>query len=48
MSSYTFRSSRPDHWTQPRPFSDASLRQMAYGAVQPMPQPGLLQRIFGL
>ncbi len=51
MSSYTFRSSRPDSWTNPRPYRDASLRYMAYGPVQPMvqpiAQPGLLARLFG-
>lgn len=47
MSSYIFRSSRPDSWTNPRPHSDASLRYMAYGPVQPMAQPGLLARLFG-
>ncbi|UIP07664.1 hypothetical protein LY632_04495 [Erythrobacter sp. SDW2] len=47
MSSYTFRSSRPDAWTSPRPFSDASTRYMAYGPVQPMQQPGILARLFG-
>ena len=47
MTSYTFRSSRPDNWTQPRPFTDASMRHMAYGAIQPMSQPTLFQRLFG-
>ena len=47
MSSYTFRSSRPDRWVQPRPYSDASLRRMAYGAIQPMEasRTGLLSRL---
>lgn len=48
MSSYSFRSSRPDAWTSPRAHRDASLRYMAYGPVQPMHQPGLLARLFGL
>lgn len=49
MSSYTFRSSRPDHWTQPRPFTDASLRYMAYGPIQPLQrQGGFLSRMLGV
>jgi hypothetical protein len=46
MSSLTFRSSRPDRWTSPRPYSDASLRRHAHGPIQPMVQPTLLQRLF--
>ena len=47
MSSYSFRSSRPDSWTNPRPYRDASQRMMAYGKIQPMEQPGFLTRLFG-
>jgi hypothetical protein len=47
MSSHTFRSSRPDSWTSPRPYSDANTRYMAYGRVKPMEQPGLLARLLG-
>jgi hypothetical protein len=47
MSSQTFRSSRPDRWTMPRPYSDASLRHRTHGAIQPMERPSLLQRLFG-
>ncbi len=47
MSSYSFRSSRPDGWTQPRPYSDATLRLMAHGPIQPMEEPGFLARLFG-
>ena len=36
MSSYTFRSSRPNQWVSPRAYSDPSLRRMHYGAIQPM------------
>ncbi len=46
MSHYTFRSSRPDHWVSPRPWSDPSLRAQAYGRVQPMEQPGWFERLF--
>lgn len=44
MSAYTFRSSRPDRWISPRPYSDASLRAQTYGRIQPMEAPGLLER----
>jgi hypothetical protein len=47
MSSQTFRSSRPDRWTMPRPYSDASLRRQMHGAIQPMERPTFLQRLFG-
>ncbi|WP_435416895.1 hypothetical protein WAB17_08325 [Parerythrobacter aurantius] len=45
MSSQSYRSSRPDNWTCPRPYSDASLRYMAYGPVQPMGQVGWISRL---
>ena len=45
MSAYTFRSSRPDRWVSPRPYSDASLRAQTYGPVQPMEAPGLAERL---
>ncbi len=47
MSSYPFRSSRPDSWIQPRPHQDASLRLMKHGRIQPMEEPGFLARLFG-
>lgn len=47
MSSYTFRSSRPDGWISPRPHQDASLRFMKHGRILPMEEPGLLARLFG-
>jgi hypothetical protein len=46
MSSLTYRSSRPDRWTAPRPYSDASLRRLMHGPIQPMEQPSFLQRLF--
>ena len=47
MSSYTFRSSRPDSWVQPRAYRDASIRFMTYGPIQPMQEePGLFSRLF--
>ena len=46
MSQYSFHSSRPDGWVSPRPYSDATLRRMAYGPIQPMHRPrGLLSRL---
>lgn len=47
MSSLSFRSSRPDGWTLPRPYRDASLRYLTHGPIQPMEQPGFLARLFG-
>lgn len=47
MISYTFRSSRPDNWTDPRPWTDASLRYQKHGPVQPMERPSLWQRLMG-
>ena len=47
MSSLSFRSSRPDAWTMPRPYQDASMRRHAHGPIQPMEEPGLLARLFG-
>lgn len=47
MSSLSYRSSRPDGWTQPRPHRDASLRYMTHGPIQPMEEPSLLARLFG-
>ncbi|QQN73263.1 hypothetical protein [Croceicoccus sp. YJ47] len=42
----SFRSSAPDKWTQPRPFSDPSLRFAKFGAIQPMEEPGFWERLF--
>lgn len=47
MSSMTFRSSRPDRWTSPRPYSDATMRHMAYGPIQPMHRVGFFERLLG-
>ena len=46
MSFRSFRSSSPDRWSVPRPYSDASLRMMKHGRVLPMAdEPGLLRRL---
>lgn len=47
MTQYTFRSSRPDHWISPRPYSDPCLRAHAYGRVQPMHEPSFLEKLLG-
>ncbi|MEE4537862.1 MAG: hypothetical protein V2J51_05140 [Erythrobacter sp.] len=47
MTSASIHKSAPDQWTNPRPFSDASLRKLKYGAIQPMKQPGFFERLFG-
>ncbi len=46
MSSLSYRSSRPDAWVQPRPFSDASVRFAKHGPILPMDRPGLFARLF--
>ena len=47
MSSLSYRTSRADGWTSPRPHSDANLRRMKYGPIQPMEEPGFFARLFG-
>lgn len=48
MSLRSFRSSSPDAWSVPRPYSDASLRMMKHGRVLPMEdEPRLLRRLLG-
>lgn len=47
MTSASIRSSAPDSWSSPRPFTDATTRRMKYGAIRPMEEPGLLERWFG-
>ena len=47
MASQSFHSSRPDRWTMPRPYRDASLRYRKHGPIQPMEEPGFLARLFG-
>lgn len=48
MSNLSFRSSRPDNWSHPRPYRDASLRLKAHGPIQPMQEPGFLSRLLGI
>ena len=47
MSALSFRSSRPDAWVQPRPYTDASARYAKHGPILPMDEPSLLERLFG-
>lgn len=47
MTSAPIRSSAPDTWSSPRPFSDASTRRMKYGAIRPMEEPGFFARLLG-
>lgn len=47
MTSRSFRSSAPDSWTRPRPYTDASLRRMKHGPILPMEKPGFFARLFG-
>ena len=47
MSQYSCRSSKPDRWVSPRPYSDPSLRALAYGAVRSMYEPSWLVRLLG-
>lgn len=47
MSAYTFRSSRPDQWVNPRPTRDPARLRAIHGPLQPMQRPSLLARMFG-
>ena len=40
MSLRCYRSSRPDAWSVPRPYSDANLRLMKHGPIRPMEEEG--------
>jgi len=47
MTTSSYRSSRPDRWTAPRPSSDPWQRYIKYGPIQPMDEDrGLLWRLF--
>jgi hypothetical protein len=47
MPTLQYRSSKPDTWTMPRPYQDASLRLRKHGPIQPMEQTGFFARLFG-
>ena len=47
MSPATFRSSRADSWSMPRPHTDPNQRYMKHGPIRPMDEEkGLLSRLF--
>ncbi|WP_202131751.1 hypothetical protein [Aurantiacibacter rhizosphaerae] len=41
-----FRSSRPDSWSSPRSYSDATYRAMSHGKILPMEEPGFFAKLF--
>ncbi|MDE1467566.1 hypothetical protein [Aurantiacibacter sp. D1-12] len=47
MGNRIYTSSRNDAWSNPRPYTDASLRFAKHGRVLPMEEPSLLERLFG-
>ncbi|MEO0463911.1 MAG: hypothetical protein AAF127_12320 [Pseudomonadota bacterium] len=47
MPCATITSSAPDRWSNPRPFTDATLRQMKHGRIRPMVEPSFLERLLG-
>lgn len=44
MAKFSYRSSSPDTWTQPKPFQDPDMRRQKFGKIMPMEKPGLLDR----
>ncbi|MEM7689899.1 MAG: hypothetical protein AAF291_12830 [Pseudomonadota bacterium] len=46
MTSASITTSKPDHWTVPRPFTDASVRLQKHGPIRPLEEPGFLERLF--
>ena len=40
--------SKPDHWTAPRPYCDASIRFHKHGPVQPMHNPNWVDKMLDL
>lgn len=47
MTKLSYRSSRPDSWSQPRPFQDPDMRRMKFGRIEPMEKPGFFARFLG-
>ena len=45
MANRIYTSSRPDAWTSPRPYRDASLRLAVHGPIRSMYEPSLLERL---
>ena len=46
MSLRCFRSSRPDVWSVPRPYSDPNLRRLKHGSIKPMEEGRMLWNIW--
>ena len=47
MTSAPIHTSGTDAWSNPRPYSNDSIRRMKYGRIQPMEEPGFFERWFG-
>lgn len=47
MSAFSFKTSRPDRWVQPRQAQDPFMRNHIHGKILPMKEPGLIARLFG-
>ncbi|MEO1729344.1 MAG: hypothetical protein AAFR64_01240 [Pseudomonadota bacterium] len=47
MTHYSITSSRPDQWTSPRPYTDPSMRALAYGPVRSMHEPRWWEKLLG-
>ena len=46
MTSSPIHTSGSDNWLDPKPHTDASLRQIKHGKIRPMEEPGFLERLF--
>ncbi|MEM7666079.1 MAG: hypothetical protein AAF250_09520 [Pseudomonadota bacterium] len=47
MTSAPIRTTGRDRWSNPRPYTDASLRQMKHGPIRPMEEPSFIERWLG-
>ena len=45
MTQASITTSKPDKWTCPRPYTDASFRYRKHGAVRPLVAPSWLERL---
>jgi hypothetical protein len=48
MTAVRIHTSAPDSWTNPRPYTDATIRRVKHGPVRPMREPTWLKRVFGI
>ncbi|MEM8726039.1 MAG: hypothetical protein AAGE86_11015 [Pseudomonadota bacterium] len=46
MTSAPIYTSAPDKWSKPRPYTDATIRRLKHGPVQPMEEPSIFDRWF--